>query len=173
MNTKTKFNHRDISVEDGVMPVDLYSAVAAPTNAILTFAQLLDDNIPDLTNDPINETLLRQLKLNAMDVLSISQGFANSFDFVGKIDESAPENTASKVASITEASTKGEMMANDMLFELRNTSDPEGIEDISLSFTEYFAYFAKENTTINTHALLHNFLAKVITVIPQEEVEEA
>lgn len=106
MNTKTKFNHRDISTEDGVLPVDLYAAVAEPVSAILTFAQLLDDNLPDLTNDSINETLLRQLKLNAMDVLSIAESFVNSFDFVGVVDEI--QSGVDDQPTVTVNLTKGE-----------------------------------------------------------------
>jgi len=93
MNTENQiaqFKHRDIANEYEVLPVDLYAAVAEPAEAILTFVQVLSDNLPELTADSINRNLLNQLKLNALDVLSITEGFANSFDFVGVLDEIEP-----------------------------------------------------------------------------------
>ncbi len=86
MKNETKFTHRDMTNEEGVSPVDLYRAIAEPINAIQTFVQLLNSNTPVLLDDDINRDLLKQIELNALDVQSIAEGFADSFDFCAVID---------------------------------------------------------------------------------------
>jgi len=171
MNTENQiaqFKHRDIANISIADPVNVYATVAEPVNAILTFAQLLSDNLPELTADDINRNLLAQLKLNALDVLSITEGLVNSFDFVAILDEE--ETDKEEVETPPSLSTIGGEFADNILDEFSQSEDMSDLERIAVTYSKSISKYTHQLSDLGNEALLEALLMKFLVAgVPSEE----
>ena len=69
---------------------------------------------------------------------------------------------------------KGEQIGDDVLADLKNAAgNNEDIEHALLNVSEYLAALLRENTPIDSYAILYNFLMKVLNDRPQDKLKTA
>ena len=84
------------------------------------------------------------------------------------VDNEAP------TGSLTKAGVKGEQIGDDVLADLKNAAgNNEDIEHALLNVSEYLAALLRENTPIDSYAILYNFLMKVLNDRPQDKLKTA
>ncbi|MFK5950338.1 MAG: hypothetical protein QM500_16390 [Methylococcales bacterium] len=163
-NIAATFNHRDIE-EAPALPIDLYAVISDSVESIHTFTELLNSDNHAATDEVVHDQLLKQINSSSSDILCVLENFINTNDITPLVDEEAVE-----IVQLMEAYQKGEKLGGAMLLELESIDDPEEIELTLLKFSKQLAIFATNNSQLNNHGILFNFLSKVIA---QNEVETA